>query len=86
MTHPPSPALRRICLSSADLIVGNSAHTLRTLLRGQARDPERHRVNYYGIDPVPFAGASPDRAAFRCALGLAPDTPILLFAGRMTPA
>jgi glycosyltransferase involved in cell wall biosynthesis len=79
------PTLRRVCLAMADLIVANSPHALDAFLAGRPRDPNRHRVNYYGIDPGPFASASGDRAAFRKSLGLAPDTPALLFAGRMTP-
>jgi glycosyltransferase involved in cell wall biosynthesis len=79
------PTLRRLCLTLADKIVGNSGHSLSTLLRGRPVDPARHHVNYYGIDPEPFAAANVDRAAFRQSLGLGPDTPILLFAGRMTP-
>jgi len=79
------PALRRVCLTLADKIVANSEHSLRTMLGGRPIDPARHHVNYYGIDPGPFAAAKPDRAGFRRDLGLAPDAPILLFAGRMTP-
>jgi glycosyltransferase involved in cell wall biosynthesis len=79
------PALRRACLTLADKIVGNSVHSLQTLLRGQQRDPARHSVNYYGIDPGPFVAANGERAELRRELGLAPDAPILLFAGRVTP-
>jgi D-inositol-3-phosphate glycosyltransferase len=79
------PALRRLCLTLSDKVVGNSEHSLRTLLRGRQLDPARHRVNYYGIDPAPFVTEHADRAAFRQQLDLAPDAPILLFAGRMTP-
>jgi glycosyltransferase involved in cell wall biosynthesis len=79
------PTLRRICLTLANKVVGNSEHSLQTLIRRRWLDPVRHRVNYYGIDPAPFVAAGGDRAALRQELGLAPDAPILLFAGRMTP-
>jgi len=79
------PSLRRACLTMADRIVGNSEHALDAFLAGRRRDPLRHRVHLYGIDPAPFVAAGPDRAAFRRSLGLAEDTPILLFAGRITP-
>jgi glycosyltransferase involved in cell wall biosynthesis len=79
------PALRRTCLSLADKIIANSDHALAAFLAGHRRDPERHRVHTLGLDPGPFARAHPDRAAFRHELGLAPDAPILLFAGRITP-
>ena len=79
------PALRRTCLSLADRIVANSEHTLTAFLAGRRRDPTRHVVHALGLDPVPFATARRERAAFRRALGLAPNAPILLFAGRMTP-
>jgi glycosyltransferase involved in cell wall biosynthesis len=42
-------------------------------------------VNYYGMDPAPFLAPPLDRGAFRRELGLDATTPILLFAGRMTP-
>ncbi|HXQ16716.1 MAG TPA: glycosyltransferase [Caulobacteraceae bacterium] len=79
------PALRQACLALADKLVGNSEHSLRTLLRRRRLDPARHRVNYYGIDPGPFAAGTCDRAALRRDLGVPADAPILLFAGRMTP-
>lgn len=79
------PILRRTCLALADKVIGNSEHSLRTLVRQSRLDPARHRVNHYGIDPAPFVVERADRAVFREALGLAPDAPILLFAGRMTP-
>ncbi|HEY1750139.1 MAG TPA: glycosyltransferase family 4 protein [Caulobacteraceae bacterium] len=79
------PALRRMCLTMADRIVANSEHSLSKFLAGARRDPRRDRVHYIAVDPTRFAGARLDRRAFRCSLGLAPDAPILLFAGRMTP-
>jgi glycosyltransferase involved in cell wall biosynthesis len=79
------PALRRACLSLADKIVGNSEHSLHTLLAGRPVDPARHHVNYYGIEAGPFAAAAMDRCAFRRELGLPKTAPILLFVGRMTP-
>jgi len=79
------PTLRRVCLAMADVVAANSPHALDALLAGRPRDPLRHRVNYYGIDPAPFAAVTGERTAFRRSLGLAPDAPVLLFAGRMTP-
>jgi len=79
------PLLRRLCLALGDRFVGNSEHSLRTLVGSNSLDPGRHHVNYYGMDPAPFIAARPDRCAFRRALGLAASTPLLLFAGRMTP-
>ncbi len=79
------PTLRRTCFSLADKIIANSDHALEAFLAGRRRDPARHVVHPIGLDPGPFATAKSDRAAFRRDLGLAPETPILLFAGRMTP-
>lgn len=79
------PALRRICLWSADRIVGISNHTLDTFLAGRPRHPGRDMVHYYGVDPAPFLQTRRDRAALRRALGLPEDARLLLFAGRMVP-
>jgi glycosyltransferase involved in cell wall biosynthesis len=79
------PALRRTCLLLADRIAANSRHSLDTFLAGRPPHPGRDSVHYLGIDPAPFAQARPDRAQFRRELGLAETTPIMLFAGRMTP-
>lgn len=79
------PTLRRVCLTMADQVVANSEHSLDAFLAGRRRDPQRHRVHYIAVDPSRFAAAHLDRAAFRRSLGLAETTPILLFAGRMTP-
>lgn len=76
--------LRRICLATADRIVGNSNHTLDTFLAGRPRKPWRDSVHYYGVDPAPFEFVG-DRRALRRALGLPEDALILLFAGRMAP-
>jgi glycosyltransferase involved in cell wall biosynthesis len=79
------PVLRRACLGMADRIVGISNHTLDTFLAGRRRRPGRDLVHYYGVDPAPFTGPAPDRAAFRRELGLDVDAPMLLFGGRLTP-
>lgn len=79
------PTLRRTCFSLADRIIANSDHALDAFLAGRRRDPARHIVHPIGLDPGPFASARADRDGFRHDLGLAPETPILLFAGRMTP-
>ena len=60
------PALRQVCLTLANKVVGNSEHSLRTLVRRARLDPARHRVNYYGIDPTPFVAEAAGRIAF-CA-------------------
>jgi glycosyltransferase involved in cell wall biosynthesis len=77
--------LRRICLATADRVVGNSNHTLDTFLAGRRRKPGRDTVHYYGVDPTRFQMAARDRSALRRSLGLPEDALILLFAGRMTP-
>jgi glycosyltransferase involved in cell wall biosynthesis len=77
--------MRRACLSLADRIVGNSNHSLDTFLRGRSRRPGRDVVHYLGIDPQPFLNASADREQFRRRLGLALDSLVLLFAGRLVP-
>ena len=79
------PTLRRTCFRLADKIIANSDHTLDAFLAGRRRDPGRHLVHCLGIGPGRFATAMADRGAFRRDLGFAPDAPILLFAGRMTP-
>lgn len=75
--------LRRLGLALADRVVGISNHTLDTYLAGRARRPGRDIVHYYGVDPAPFAGPVPDRAAFRRELGLPPDALVMLFGGRI---
>ena len=75
--------MRSVCLRLADRIAANSNHTLDTILGGRSRRPGRDVVHLYGVDPAPFATEPPDRVAFRRALGIAADAPILLFAGRM---
>lgn len=78
-------AFRRICLASADRIVGISNHTLDNFLAGRSRRHGRDLVHYYGVDPVRFEGVQCDRLAFRHELGLADNARLLLFAGRMVP-
>ena len=77
--------MRRVCLAMADLIVGISDHTLSTFLAGRSRREGRDLVLYYGVDPTPFETAKGDRLKFRQELGLAENSRILLFAGRMVP-
>jgi glycosyltransferase involved in cell wall biosynthesis len=79
------PALRAVCLTMADSIVGISNHTLDSFLAGRGRRPGRDIVHYYGVDPAPFENAGFDRVAFRRALGVADDCRIVLFAGRIVP-
>jgi glycosyltransferase involved in cell wall biosynthesis len=77
--------LRRVCLASADRIVGISNHTLSTFLAGRVRPKGRDFVHYYGVDHTRFERVQCDRSVFRRKLGLANDTRLLLFAGRMVP-
>lgn len=79
------PVLRNICRATADRIVGISNHTLDTFLAGRPRRLGRDIVHYYGVDPSPFDGPPPDRAAFRRSLDLVEDSVILLFGGRLVP-
>ena len=76
--------MRRVCLKTADLIVGISGHTLSTFLAGRSRRPGRDIVHYYGIEPPP-SREDIDPGRFRRLLNLADDSRILLFAGRMVP-
>ena len=77
--------MRRICLRTADRIVGISNHTLDTFLAGRARRAERDFVHYYGVDPSPFENVVGDRSGFRRQLNLREDALILLFGGRLVP-
>ena len=77
--------MRQFSLLVADRIVGISNHTLDTFLAGRTRRPERDSVHYYGVDPAPFENACGDRLAFRRQWGLADDSRILLFGGRIVP-
>lgn len=77
--------MRRACLSLSDRIVGISNHTLDTFLAGRSRQKERDGVHYYGVDTTPFEKAKGDRLSFREELGLAENSRILLFTGRMVP-
>jgi len=74
---------RQICLFLADKIVGISNHTLDTFLNGRKRRPGRDIVHYYGIDPGPFLNCQAEPVKFRKELGLAEDSLIVLFAGRL---
>jgi len=76
---------RRICLGLADKIVGISNHTLDTFLNGRKRRPGWDIVHYYGIDPGPFLNCQAEPVKFRKELGLAEDSLIVLFAGRLVP-
>jgi glycosyltransferase involved in cell wall biosynthesis len=77
--------MRQVCLSMSDRVVGISNHTLDTFLAGRRRRNERDCVHYYGVDTAPFEKAKADRRGLREELGLAENTRILLFAGRMVP-
>ena len=77
--------MRQLCLTMADRIVGISNHTLDTFLAGHARRPERDCVHYYGVDPTPFEHVTANCTDFRQRLGLAEDSLILLFGGRLVP-
>lgn len=77
--------MRRVCLKTADRIVGISNHTLDTFLAGRPRRQGRDIVHYYGIEPPPLCGRNIDPSQFRRSLDLSEDSTILLFAGRMVP-
>jgi len=79
------PLLRRACLVMADNIVGNSNHSLDTFISGRRRRKGVDIVRYLGVDSIRFEKAKGDRLGFRRELGLAEDSRILLFAGRMVP-
>jgi glycosyltransferase involved in cell wall biosynthesis len=79
------PLLRRTCVALADRIAANSNHSLDTFLAGRPRLVTRDLVHYLGIDSSRFEAAKGDRSALRLQLGWPESTPILLFAGRMTP-
>lgn len=79
------PTLRRTCLAMADRIVGNSNHTLDTFIAGRSRRAGADLVHYLGVDSTRFEMAVGDRLKFRRDLGLAGNSRILLFAGRMVP-
>jgi glycosyltransferase involved in cell wall biosynthesis len=79
------PIFRRMCLTWADQIVGNSNYSLDTFLAGRRRREGRDVVHYLGMDPEPFLRASGDRLRLRRELGFADDARIVLFAGRMVP-
>lgn len=79
------PLLRTVCLVMGDRIVGISNHTLDTFLAGRRRRSGVDIVHYYGVDPSRFETGSIDRVNFRRQLGLADNSLILLFAGRIVP-
>ncbi len=66
----------------ADRIIANSVATKNALLRNAPwLDAERIEVIYNGIETTPFEQAS--GAAFRKALGIAPDAPLVGFVGQL---
>jgi glycosyltransferase involved in cell wall biosynthesis len=77
--------LRRVCLWTADRIVGNSNHSLDTFLVGGQRYSTRDIVHYYGVDSTPFQNAKGNRREFLRKLSLPENAKILLFAHRMVP-
>lgn len=77
--------MRRVCLGLADRVVGISNHTLDSFLAGRPRRPQRDSVHYYGVDSTRFEETIGDRSRFRRDLGIADNSLILLFAGRMVP-
>lgn len=75
--------LRQACLSLADRVVGVSNHVLDTFLNGRPRRPGRDLVLYSGVPETSISEAAPTREEFRNRLGLAQNSHILLFAGRL---
>ncbi len=62
-----------------------SSHYLRRWMTARGADPCRVEVCTTNIDPQQWAPAPALRAQVRARLGIAPDLPIILFAGRLVP-
>nr|WP_321246910.1 glycosyltransferase [uncultured Psychroserpens sp.] len=80
------PVFRRICWFKADQIVGISKHTLNQFLLNKKINHKKHRLHYYGVNPLPFFEAKYEREELRKSHNLNAASKILLFAGRLAPA
>lgn len=83
----PEPAIREIgeeqVVQAADRLVANTDAEAKELIELYGADPNRVRVVNPGVDLELFK--SGDQAAARKALGVAPDSLLLLFVGRIQP-
>ncbi|WP_366077305.1 D-inositol-3-phosphate glycosyltransferase [uncultured Aeromicrobium sp.] len=68
---------------SADRLIANTDEERRELVELYAADPGRVDTVHPGVDLDVFHPH--DRAEARCRLGLGPDTPLVMFAGRIQP-
>ncbi|MCW2769677.1 MAG: mshA [Aeromicrobium sp.] len=67
----------------ADRLIANTAEERRELIELYAAEPDRVAVVHPGVDVKVFRAGRQDEA--RRSLGIAPDTALLLFAGRIQP-
>jgi D-inositol-3-phosphate glycosyltransferase len=83
----PEPAVRLLgedqVVDVADRLIANTAQEAEQLIGLYGADPRRVAVVHPGVDLDVFRPG--DRAAARARLGLPPDAPVLLFAGRIQP-
>ena len=83
----PEPAIREIgeeqVVQAADRLVANTDAEAKELIELYGADPNRVRVVNPGVDLELFK--SGDQAAARKALGVAPNSLLLLFVGRIQP-
>ena len=83
----PEPDTRLVgeqqVVDAADVLVANTDHEARDLVRHYGADPERVRVVHPGVDLDLFRPLPHDQV--RPALGLPPDAAVVLFAGRLQP-
>jgi D-inositol-3-phosphate glycosyltransferase len=70
-------------VDAADRLVASTAEEADALIRHYDADPRRVDVVHPGVDLAAFTPTGRDRA--RRELGLRPDAPVLLFAGRLQP-
>ena len=78
--------LQHLFARPSDMAVCVSAAVTPIAVRRYNVRPDRVRVIHNGIRLERIAGVSPDvRAGIRAALGVAPDSPVLLLVGRMHP-
>ncbi|HZI63762.1 MAG TPA: glycosyltransferase family 4 protein, partial [Thermoanaerobaculia bacterium] len=67
----------------ADLTIATSRSVVDGLV-AKGRPPERIALHYSGIDLAKWRAYSPQRAASRQALGIGPETPLILLVSRMS--
>lgn len=83
----PEPVARIIgeeqVVEAADMLIANTDLEAKQLINLYDADPGRVEVVYPGVDLLVFRPR--DRASVRAGLGLAEDSHVLLFAGRIQP-